>query len=326
MGLLLRTRPALIARCALLVSTAALAAAGCGSARYLTSSPAQRVAPDLPIGNVTRHVILTSIDGLRPDAIAAFDAPTLQRLTREGSYTLRASTITPSKTLPSHTSMLTGELPERHGVLWNNVVTADSDRIEQPTVFSVAHARGYRTAAFFSKSKFQPFQRPDALDYSQAPGGWFGRWPASRTLTDVEKFLATSRPNLLFVHLADPDRAGHASGWMSPAYGRAVRAADAAVARLISAADTALGAGAYTLIVTADHGGHDRNHGSDDPRDVTIPWIVWGRGVTAGELPDRAIRTMDTASTVLWLLGLDEPTEWAGAPVTGAFDSGESGS
>jgi predicted AlkP superfamily pyrophosphatase or phosphodiesterase len=301
-----------------LLACAALVAPGCGPARYLAAGPG-RVAPDLPAQSVTRHVVLVSIDGLRPDAIGAFAAPTLQKLTREGSYTLRASTIMPSSTLPSHTSMLTGEPPERHGVLWNTVATAETDRIEQPTVFSVARGRGYVTAAFFSKSKFQPLQRPDTLDYSQAPGGWFGRWRNDRTVRDVEKFLAASRPNLLFVHLADADRAGHASGWMSDAYERAVVDTDAALARLISAAETAFGRGHYTVIVTADHGGHDRDHGTDDPRDVTIPWIVWGQGVRTGELPGGTIRTMDTASTVLWLLGLDEPTEWTGSPVTGAF-------
>jgi arylsulfatase A-like enzyme len=46
---------------------------------------------------------------------------------------------------------------------------------------------------------------------------------------------------------------------------------------------------------------------------------VWGRGVKASQLPDDTIRTMDTASTVLWLLGVDEPTDWAGSPVTAAF-------
>lgn len=305
-----------------LVLSATMFAVGCGAARYLASGPPLQVIPDPPIHSVTRHVILVSIDGLRPDAIGVFAAPTLQKLTREGSYTLRASTITPSKTLPSHASMLTGEPPERHGVLWNNVVTAKTERIEQPSVFSVARSRGYGTAAFFSKSKFQPLQRADALDYSQAPGGWFGRWRSSKTMTDVEEYLASSRPNLLFVHLADPDLAGHASGWMSPAYGRAVSESDVAVGRLLSAADAAFTKGNYTLIVTADHGGHDRDHGSDDPRDVTIPWIVWGRDVKVGELPAGTIRTMDTASTILWLLGLDEPTEWLGTPIRSAFNAG----
>ena len=295
----------------------ALAAGGCASARYISSPPIERTGA-LPSG-LTKHVLLVSIDGLRPDAINTFRAPTLQRLAREGSYTFGASTITPSKTLPSHTSMLTGEPPERHGVLWNNVLTADTDLIEQTTVFGVARSKGYATAAFFSKPKFQPLQQAGALDYSQAPGGWFGAWKSTRTVGDVERYLSTARPNLLFVHLADVDRAGHSSGWMSDPYGAAVAQCDAAVRRLLDAADNAFGKGAYTVIVTADHGGHGQDHGSDDPQDVMIPWIVWGRGVQTGELPTGTIRTMDTASTVLWLLGLDEPTEWIGSPITRAF-------
>ena len=126
-------------------------------------------------------------------------------------------------------------------------------------------------------------------------------------------------PNLLFVHVSDPDKAGHTSGWMSAAYGRAVRRADDAVARLLTAADRAYGPGLYTIVVTADHGGHGRGHGSADPRDVTIPWIAWGRGVVAGTLPADAVKTVDTAATVLYLLGIDRPSGWVGTAVTGAF-------
>jgi len=284
------------------------------------------IAPTTPVANlptpttrVTEHVVLVSIDGLRPDAIASFKAPTLQRLIDEGSYTLSARTILPSKTLPSHTSMLTGEPPERHGILWNTAMEDAPGTIEIPTVFGEARNRGYSTAAFFSKAKFSHLQRPGTLDYSQAPGGWFGRWSAAETLDDVEKHLATSKPGLLFVHLSDPDTAGHSYGWMSPNYGRGVLKADVAVARLIRASDTAYGKGQYTLIVTSDHGGHDKDHGSDNPLDVTIPWIAWGQGVILGELAGERVKTMDTASTVLYLLGVDKPTAWMGLPVSRAF-------
>jgi arylsulfatase A-like enzyme len=108
---------------------------------------------------------------------------------------------------------------------------------------------------------------------------------------------------------------------MSQPYGRAVRAADTAVARLVALADKAYGAGAYSLIVTADHGGHAHDHGSADPRDVTIPWIAWGRGVRPGVLTDATVKTMDTASTVLWLLGLEEPSDWMGTAVVQAFEA-----
>lgn len=302
-----------------LVSAAALAVSACAGPHYVIARPGDLAPQAPPPGALTSHVVLVSIDGLRPDAISRFGAATLQRLVREGSFSLAATTITPSKTLPSHTSMLTGQPPERHQVLWNTPMSADADLVPLPTVFGVARARGYRTAAFFSKSKFQPLQQPGTLDYSQAPGGWFGRWSSDRTLADVEKHLAGARPNLVFVHLGDVDRAGHSAGWMSDAYGRAVRRVDTAVGRLMTAADRAFGASGYTLLVTADHGGHEYDHGSADPRDVTIPWIAWGRGVQAGQLGGTPIRTMDTAATVLWLLGVDEPGDWMGTPVLSAF-------
>jgi predicted AlkP superfamily pyrophosphatase or phosphodiesterase len=301
----------------------ALAGSACGG-HYVRSLPSTLDHALRPASSVTRNVILVSVDGLRPDAIAAFDAPVMQRLVREGSATLKASTITPSKTLPSHTSMLTGEPPELHQVLWNTAASAERDEIELPNVFSVARSHGYSTAAFFSKSKFHPLQRPGTLDYSQAPGGWFGRWPSRRTIADVEGYLQGAAPNLLFIHLTDADAAGHESGWMTPEYGRAVSRVDAAIAQLLRVADKAYGPTAYTLIITADHGGHGKDHGSDDARDVTIPWIAWGRGIKPGEV-SAAVRTMDTASTVLWLLGVREPTDWAGQPVIDAFEPAPAG-
>jgi predicted AlkP superfamily pyrophosphatase or phosphodiesterase len=295
-------------------------ALGCGKPNVVLSPPGSGVlAPQVTNLAISSNVVLVSIDGLRPDAIATFNAPTLGRLVKEGSYTLAASTILPSKTLPSHTSMLTGEPPDRHGVLWNDAFSDAPGTLEIPTIFSAARASGYRTAAFFSKSKFSHLQVPGTLDYSQSPGGWFGRWSSAKTLDDVERHLASHKPNLLFVHLTDPDAEGHSHGWMSTQYGRGVLRADAAVERLIARADAAYGRGAYTLIVTADHGGNGRDHGTDHPLDVTIPWIAWGRGVTPGPIASATVRTMDTASTVLFLLGVDTPRSWAGIPIRSAF-------
>ena len=44
-----------------------------------------------------------------------------------------------------------------------------------------------------------------------------------------------------------------------------------------------------------------------------------GAGVKPGELAPNTVRTMDTAATVLWLLAVDGPTDWAGQPVLGAY-------
>ena len=60
---------------------------------------------------------------------------------------------------------------------------------------------------------------------------------------------------------------------------------------------------------------------TSDTRDVTIPWIAWGRGVHRERLKDVPIRTFDTAATVLWLLGVNQPANWDGKPIVAAFQS-----
>lgn len=276
-------------------------------------------APAVATNAVTDHVIVISIDGLRADAIERAGADNLQRLMREGAYSLQAKTILPSITLPSHTSMITGATPEMHGVLWNDERVDEMGIIETPTMFGVARRAGYHTAAFFAKPKFHHLMVPGTLDYAQAPDG-NGRWYVGHTAESVERYLDAQRPNLMFVHIGEPDYAGHTIGWGSIVYRWAVRRADGAVARILRKADEAFGEGNYTVIVTADHGGHGRTHGTDAAVDMTIPWIAWGKGVDAGTVLPEGIRTFDTAATALGLLGLELPAAHAGRPVRAAFE------
>lgn len=284
-----------------------------------SSLGAGTVDPERPAGTITDHVLVISIDGLRPDAIDEYGLETLQRLQREGSSAAEARTILPSKTLPSHTSMLTGVPPSVHGITFNRSIAAE-ENVQVPTMFELARADGFHTAAFFSKAKLRHLQRPDAFDYWQAPESNVDHWMATRTVGDAVQYLAHERPNLMFVHIGEPDYAGHTMGWMGMIYGMATKRADAAVARILDAAEEAFGAGNYTVIVTADHGGHGRDHGSEHTDDVHIPWMIWGEGVAQGSAP-ASVRTMDTAATALWLLGVNRPTQWAGMPVQGAFTS-----
>ena len=281
----------------------------------LVASPGAADEPERP---VTEHLIIVSIDGLRPDAIEVFELGTLQELMEDGSYTLEASTILPSKTLPSHTSMLTGRTPAHHGITFNNALP-DSGVVAVPTIFELARTAGYHTAAFYSKAKFRHLDREGSYDHRQAPAYNADNWMATWTVPAAIQYMRHHRPNLLFVHIGEPDYAGHGAGWMSFFYGLAVRRADASVERLLEAAEEYYGAGNFTLIVTADHGGHGRGHGSDDPRDTTIPWIAYGKGVTAAAAQPQAVRTMDTAATALWLLGIEVPTPFEGRPVHEAF-------
>jgi len=297
---------------------------GCGPRSQIPVAPAAAAtavapAPPVPAGAVTDHVVVVSIDGLRPDAIGLADAPTLQRLIQQGAVASVARTILPSTTLPSHTSMLTGLPPSDHGVTWNSAEVDPWGTVGVQTVFEIVHARGFRTAAFFSKAKLQYLRRKGSLDAFEAPGRKALSWRLVRTVSGVERHLDRNRPNLLVVHFGEPDYAGHGAGWMSPTYLRAVADADFGVGRVLAAADRAFGPDGYTLIVTADHGGHNQTHGSADSLDVTIPWIVWGAGVRPGTVLADTVRTMDTAATILWLLGVSPPESWTGTPQVSAF-------
>ena len=282
----------------------------------------QQGAPAVRHGRVTDHVIVISVDGLRPDAIRKFNAQTMQRLMREGRYSLTAQTIKTSLTLPSHTSMLTGVDETVHHVTWNSDRTKEKGYVTVPTVFGVAHSSGFTTAAFFSKTKFHHLEIPSTLDFSRSPhgSGMNSMFSAERTEEYFAQYVSQTKPNLTFVHFMEADFIGHQFGWMGHTYGMAVREVDKNIARLLDDADARFGTGNYTVIVTADHGGHGKAHGTTDPRDMTIPWVVWGAGVQRGDTLS-GIRTMDTAATVLWLLGVDAPQNWVGRPVSAAFES-----
>ena len=67
----------------------------------------------------------------------------------------------------------------------------------------------------------------------------------------------------------------------------------------------------YTVIITADHGGHQRNHGVDVPEDMTIPLIVCGAQSDRITMPDE-VSIKDIAPTVAALLGVDPDPDWEG--------------
>ena len=77
-----------------------------------------------------KHVILISIDGLRPDFYQdeSWPAPNLRQLAEEGVQATGVQSVFPSLTYPSHTSMITGALPARHGIHFNVPLEAKKGR------------------------------------------------------------------------------------------------------------------------------------------------------------------------------------------------------
>ena len=116
---------------------------------------AQTVEQPVP---AIRHVVIVSIDGLRPDLALRGDMSALRSLVARGSYSFWARTTELSVTLPSHISMLTGVPPQTHGIHWNDARSGPED-LKVPTLFERAKAAGYTTALVASKVKFRVFDK-----------------------------------------------------------------------------------------------------------------------------------------------------------------------
>lgn len=266
----------------------------------LCAAPARADEPQL-------RVVIISEDGLRPDVLDEKLTPAHVSVMRSGATARAAHTIPESDTLPSHAAMLSGYGASAHGLWWNSYQPARGF-IHVPTVFSVAHEHGLVTAMIVGKPKLRHTALPGTVDHFERPS-----YLCAGVARRAAEHFVTRRPDLMFVHFSDPDEAGHARGWMSAEYLRAVRESDRCLGELLGAID-ASGLGASTLvIVTADHGGHGHRHsGGRTDVDRDIPWIVRGPGVVPGTALDAPVVTMDTAATVLAALRLPAPPQMKG--------------
>ena len=142
---------------------------------------------------------------------------------------------------------------------------------------------------------------------------------ADKVAAQAAAYIVQHKPNLCFIHFADPDSVGHKFGWGSPQQLEAFAKTDAALDVVVKAIGQAGIADETVVIVSADHGGHGRTHGSKNPEDMQIPWIAWGKGVKRGFAITAPVNTCDTAATALWLLNVPCPPSLDGTPVTSAF-------
>jgi predicted AlkP superfamily pyrophosphatase or phosphodiesterase len=266
------------------------------------------------------NAVVITLDGLRPDAVTQANMPVLFRIAGEGATTFQAQTVDLTFTLPSHTSMMTGLSPQRHGINWNDDQTGLNERVAFPTMFDVATAHDRTGAMFVGKSKLLTIVHngsPSRLDLPPVGSTWKSDTVSAHVVKYLGSLKGLKKPDLMWIHLPDTDLAGHAFGWMSPEYIRAARHVDSAVAVLWTSLKGAFGDN-LVLIITADHGGFGTNHADGSALDRTTPWIVWGKGVTPQTLTTVA-RNVDVAPTMLWAIGIDPPADWDGVPLKAAF-------
>ena len=232
-----------------------------------------------PRETVRPPIILISVDTLRSDRLPAYGyakgaTPHIDALRRDAVLYLRTYSHAPL-TLPSHVSMLTGLLPNEHGVRNNIGYTLDATR--HRTAAAILRDQGYRTGAAVSSfvlrretglsTGFDVYD--DAIPVRAGAATAENQRPGSETLRAAQHFLAQedSRPPFLFFHIYEPHApytpAEPFRSRLGDAYDGEIAAADAVVGELVA---TLKQRGLYDgalIIFTSDHGEALWEHGED---------------------------------------------------------------
>lgn len=269
------------------------------------------------------HVVIIGVDGLSPAGIQAAPTPTMDRMCAEGSCTFEARAVLPTKSSPNWMSMVSGAAPTQHGVTSNawqrdNVgIPPSVTGMEEtfPTIFGIARQQRPEIGigAVYEWKGFIRLIESSALDFNRAGDD------ADETAALAVEYIQRKGPELLFIQLDHVDRAGHDFAHGSAEYIAAVEKADGLIAQLIEAIVVAGISDTTTVIVTADHGGTGGGHGGESMDELLIPFLVSGRNIRPGHRIELPVNTWDIASTVAFLLGLEQPAAWIGRPVCGAI-------
>ena len=256
---------------------------------------------------MNRKVILVSIDGMRPDGLLQCGNPFAEELMKKSAHTLEGSSVNPSVTLPCHMSIFHSVKPERHGMTTNDYVP-----MVRPvnSLFQQISNAGGRSAMYYGWEPLRDVSKPGCLKHAEFIWAYSADH-TDRLLTEAAlTYIKKQKPDFVFLFMVETDeKGGHDNGWMSQPYLQCIHDAIDNVKQVLEEAGDE-----YTVIVTADHGGHDRIHGTELPEDMTIPMFFVGPDFEPGKkLSD--IGLLDIAPTIADIMGVPVPREWEGKSV-----------
>jgi len=242
-------------------------------------------------------LVVISVDGLRPDYVTAADVhgarvPNLRKFLREGTFAEGVTGVIPTVTYPSHTTLVTGVWPAKHGILANT--TFDplqknhegwywyAEDIRVPTLWDAAAAAGRTTASIQwpvtvgakinwnipelwragtaeDAKLLRVVSTPGLLAEGKAAiGEYRGGIDATPESDEVRGkyavwILENKHPGLLTVHLIALDHIEHETQAFSPKAMAVLERLDAVVGKIWEAAEHVAPGRAFVAVVS-DHG------------------------------------------------------------------------
>jgi len=279
-------------------------------------------------------LLLVTIDAIPAAALGPWSgrspspSPNLDALALRGAKVAQARAVAPV-TLPTHTSILTGLAPARHGA-WTNEQGPVSGELQ--TLAELLAREGYRTAAFVASDVlddshglaqgFELYRDPVAVDSERIPGGPLPRLDArevtGRALAWLGQISAAEpqAPFFAWVHYFDAHAPLDPAPPGDPRFRDGREAAlfriDEQLGRLLGSLEGRQRAQDCLVAVIGDHGvGPDYRH---------VPLLLAGPGIAAGAVVDQPVSQVDLMPTLLELLGRAPGAELDGASFAASLE------
>jgi len=213
-------------------------------------------------------LILVSLDGFRWDYLDLVETPNLNRLADEGVRAKGLIPVYPSKTFPSHYSIVTGLQPGHHGIISNNMYDVELDAefhlhdrtaVQDPRwwrgepIWVTAEKQGMTAATLF-------WPGSETAIGDVRPTHW---QPYDETMpfaARVDKVLGwldlpeAEGPRLITLYFEYPNDISHGFGPEAPETFASIREVDARIGDLVAGIEKRKMSRWVNLVIVSDHG------------------------------------------------------------------------
>ncbi len=261
-------------------------------------------------------VIVIGIDGLTVDGIEQASTPNMDKMMQEGSFTLNAQAVMPTKSSPNWMSMLSGVGPDQHRItkngfdkdVYRNNPTCPQYSEYFPTIFTLLKEQNpiAKTALIYQWRGFKKLINPNDIGYLKNK-----MIRAESVARKGLKYYQEQQPTLLFLHFNLVDFKGHLKGYKHPKYYKTVERMDEMLKAFLDLADQDPN---LCILLVSDHGGIDKNHGGDTPEELTVPLMAYGQNIPTQKIK-KAVSNMDVGPSIAKLLQLKTHKCWEGQSI-----------
>lgn len=254
---------------------------------------------------MNEKVILVLVSGMRPDSLEKCGHSFVNKFIADSVPIMDAKTVTPSYTFPSIVSLFHSIPPQRNGIVKNEHVP--NVRPVEGLIERI-NKENKKAAAFYNWDMLRNINLPNMLSHTCLISHDHYE-NTDRDLTEEAiEFLKERSPDFVFLYLGETDKIGCEHGYMSEEYLKSVNNAWSCIEKIYSEF-----VGDYSIIVTSDHGGHEKTNGTDIPEDVTIPIII-NSPFRKNKKVDK-VNIMDIPLTIARLMGIERVKAWEGTSI-----------